>query len=699
MPTQDETFKRCTMSTIFYSIYNSIYIKSIRRGLLKVQPIILINCIFIIVLNINDATFMNFMAAVIGDQWKGMFNEIYNALFMLSKALIIISICYELANIRVHQKQDIKYMGNGVSSSIVGFVGLASAITFTSIFTLDSVSNTGSSVIIAANWTLLAIVVSILFSEVYIKIYYYMLDHRKNLINSYERSVRQSILAIAPLILTIGITIFVAMLIDAVYLSEFDGIGTITIHGSNSFLNDIKYIFIKNALWMVGGHGGDLIIHDHSFNRLYVDTFTNMGGAGSTICLIIAVIAYSSNKYSKKISIISIIPSFFNINEIITYGLPILFNPIFVIPLTLTPIVQYGIAQVAFELGIVSIVNTDMSWTYPVLFNAFKLTGGFSGLLLQVTNIIVGVLIYLPFVKISDNMSKKERLGAYEKLKNTVLAGKLETLDLSSGIDSMGEISIFLGEELKDLLTGKRKNNGELYLEYQPQVNKDGKVVGVEALLRWNYEEFGNIPPTIIILIAEEVGLIYPLGKWIAKEAIEQLAKWNDALDQTITMSINVSTKQLTDNDFAAYIEEIIRSSNVNPNSIKIEITESFAIGEDLISKSQLIALTTFGVKLAIDDFGVGYNPLLYIKKYTIDSIKIDGSLIKDIDKNEESKSIVSSVYNLCDSTGITIISEFVETNEQKAVLDEMGNGLYQGYLFSKPLKAAACFAYMKEKV
>lgn len=687
------------MSTIFYSIYNSIYIKSIRRGLLKVQPIILINCIFIIVLNINDATFMNFMAAVIGDQWKGMFNEIYNALFMLSKALIIISICYELANIRVHQKQDIKYMGNGVSSSIVGFVGLASAITFTSIFTLDSVSNTGSSVIIAANWTLLAIVVSILFSEVYIKIYYYMLDHRKNLINSYERSVRQSILAIAPLILTIGITIFVAMLIDAVYLSEFDGIGTITIHGSNSFLNDIKYIFIKNALWMVGGHGGDLIIHDHSFNRLYVDTFTNMGGAGSTICLIIAVIAYSSNKYSKKISIISIIPSFFNINEIITYGLPILFNPIFVIPLTLTPIVQYGIAQVAFELGIVSIVNTDMSWTYPVLFNAFKLTGGFSGLLLQVTNIIVGVLIYLPFVKISDNMSKKERLGAYEKLKNTVLAGKLETLDLSSGIDSMGEISIFLGEELKDLLTGKRKNNGELYLEYQPQVNKDGKVVGVEALLRWNYEEFGNIPPTIIILIAEEVGLIYPLGKWIAKEAIEQLAKWNDALDQTITMSINVSTKQLTDNDFAAYIEEIIRSSNVNPNSIKIEITESFAIGEDLISKSQLIALTTFGVKLAIDDFGVGYNPLLYIKKYTIDSIKIDGSLIKDIDKNEESKSIVSSVYNLCDSTGITIISEFVETNEQKAVLDEMGNGLYQGYLFSKPLKAAACFAYMKEKV
>ncbi|MGL5351833.1 MAG: EAL domain-containing protein, partial [Clostridium sp.] len=260
-------------------------------------------------------------------------------------------------------------------------------------------------------------------------------------------------------------------------------------------------------------------------------------------------------------------------------------------------------------------------------------------------------------------------------------------------------ISIFLGEELKEILTGRRKNEGQLYLEYQPQLNKERKVVGVEALLRWKYEEFGNIPPNIIVLIAEEVGLIYPLGKWIAETAIEQLSIWDKELDKKIDMSINVSTKQLTDDTFAEFVKDMIKLYNVNPNNIKVEITESFAIGEDEVTKEQLTKLTKCGVKLAIDDFGVGYNPLLYIKKYNIDCIKIDGSLIRDIDKNEESKSIVSSVYSLCESTGITVINEFVETEKQKSVLDNMGDGLYQGYLFSKPLKADACASYIKNNI
>lgn len=687
------------MSMFFYKIYNSIYIKSIRRGLLKVQPIILINCIFIIILNVNNDTFMNIMKGIIGDNWKEMFQEVYNNLYMFSKALIVISISSELAKIRAYEKQDVKYMGNSVSSNVVGFIGMASSIAFSSIFTMKGVLDTGSSIIIAANWTLLAVVVSIIFSELYIKIYYYMLDRRTNLINSYEKIVRQSILAIIPSVLTTASAICIAFLIDSFYLNNVNGIEKITIHGANSFLNDIKYIFIKNILWIIGAHGGDLIVHDQSFNRLYVDTFNNMGGAGSTICLIIAILLYSKNKYSKKISIISTIPSIFNVNEIITYGLPILFNPIYVLPLTVAPIVLYAIAHVALELRLVEIVNTDMSWIDPILFNAYKLTGGFSGVILQLINIIVGVAIYKPFVKISDNMSKRERQGAYNNLKNTVFSGNLEKLDLSSGADSMGEISIFLGEEIREILTGRRKNEGELYLEYQPQLNKQGKVVGVEALLRWKHEEFGNIPPNIIVLIAEELGLIYSLGKWIANEAIMESSRWDKELDKDIGMSINASTKQLTDDTFAEYIIDKIKLYNVNPNNIKVEITENFAIGEDNVSKEQLTKLSDFGVKLVIDDFGVGYNPLLYIKKYNIDCIKIDGSLIRDIDKNEESKSIVSSVYSLCSSTGIKVVSEFVETETQKKVLDSMGDGLYQGYLYSKPLKADECLEYIKNNI
>lgn len=688
------------MSTFFYKIYDNLYIKSIRRGLLKVQPVILINCIFIIILNIHSDTFTNIMTQMINEHWKMMFNDIYGSLHMVTKVLIIISICSELAKLRIYKKRNIvKYMGSSVSPQMVGFVGLISAIIFSSIFTLDSIEETGSNIVIAANWTLIATVVSITCSELYIKIYYYMLDKRKNIINSYEKVVRQSILAIIPAVLTIIAAICAAYFIDSIYFNDTNYMEPITIHGSNGFFNDIKYIFIKNALWVIGGHGGDLIVHDASFNRLYVDTFTNMGGAGSSICLIIAIFLCSTNKYSKKISGISIVPSMFNINETLTYGLPLLFNPVYIIPLTITPIVMYVVSQIAFELGLVEIVNTDMSWTYPVLFNAYKLTGGFSGLSLQIVNIIIGVAMYAPFVKIADSMSKRERQSAYSQLKETVFSGDLAKLDMSSGVDSLGEISIFLGEELKELLTDRKENNGELYLEYQPQVNKSGEVVGVEALLRWKYAEFGNIPPNLIVLIAEELGLIYLLGKWVAKEAIEQLSIWDKQLKKQIDMSINVSTKQLTDDTYANYVKDIIKYYSVNPSNIKVEITESFAIGEDEVTKKQLAMLTKSGVKLAIDDFGVGYNPLLYIKKYSIDCIKIDGSLIRDVDKNEESKSIVSSVYNLCESTGITVVNEFVETLEQKAVLDELGDGLYQGYLFSQPLKAEACANYIKNNL
>lgn len=684
------------MSTFFYKIYNNTWLKSIRRGLLKVQPVILINCIFIIILNVNNDFYMEVMSKVISDNWKVLFQEIYSNLYILSKMLIVISISRELAKIRRHEKQDIKYIGSGVSSSIVGFIGVASAFVFSSIFTIDGALDTGSSVIIASNWTLLAIIVSMLFSEVYIKIYYYILYKKKSLLNSYDKTVKQSILAIVPSIITILMVICVALLIDSLYFNNGNGIKQITIYGGNGFFNDIKYIFMKNVLWSIGGHGGDLIVHGEAFNRLYVDTFTNMGGAGSTICLIIAIMLFSKSKYIKKISGISIIPSIFNINEIITYGLPILFNPIYIIPLTLAPIVLYVISQGAFELGLVKVINTDMNWTHPILFNAYKLTGSFWGVILQIINIIVGVYIYTPFVKIADNISKRERQGAYEKLKNNVSSRELERIDLSSGDDSIGEIVIFLGEELKEIIEGRSENKEALYLEYQPQLNKERKVEGVEALLRWNHKEFGNIPPNIVVLIAEELGLISLLGKWITKEAISEFSKWDRELENKITMSINASTNELTDNTFAIYIIDMIKKYGVNPNSIKIEITENFAIGEDQVSKEQLTKLSEYGVKLVIDDFGVGYNPLLYIKKYDIDCIKIDGSLIRDIDKDEESKCIVSSVYSLCQSTGIKVVSEFVETERQKEVLDAMGDGLYQGYLFSKSLKSEECLKYIK---
>ncbi|MGL5315137.1 MAG: EAL domain-containing protein, partial [Peptostreptococcaceae bacterium] len=184
--------------------------------------------------------------------------------------------------------------------------------------------------------------------------------------------------------------------------------------------------------------------------------------------------------------------------------------------------------------------------------------------------------------------------------------------------------------------------------------------------------------------------------KWIIKQSCYQLCEWNKVLDYNIDMSVNISSIQLTDSLFAEYVISILDEYKINPNNLKIEITETGELGNDEITKKQLQKLSNKGVKLVIDDFGVGYNPILYIKKYNISTIKLDGNLIKDIDVNEESRNIVKAMYGLCESSGIEIVSEFVENSIQKNILDNMGDGIYQGYLFSKPLGAKDCLKFIQ---
>ncbi|MGL5507082.1 MAG: PTS transporter subunit EIIC, partial [Paraclostridium sp.] len=381
--------KECvSMYSVFYKIYNNTWIKSIRQGLLKVQPIILINCMLIIMLNIDYKMYNEHMTKLLSSNWKNIFQDMYNSMYMLTKILIIISISSQLAKVRINEKTSTKYIGNKLSTNIVGFVGITSAFIF------DSFFNTSNSINIDANWTLISIIISIVFSEIYIKIHYYILDRKKNASSSYNRIVRQSFYAIWPATITIIILIVTTFIFKNMYLYIVNTLNNAIIYGDNGFFNDIKYIFLANAFWVIGGHGGDLIIHEVTFNRLPVDTFCNIGGSGSTMCLIIAILIYSVDKYSKKIAKISIIPSIFNINETIMYGLPILFNPIYIIPFILVPIVSYITSYIAMEYGIIEIVNTNISWIDPIISNAYKLTGSFGGIIVQVINIFIGVVIY-----------------------------------------------------------------------------------------------------------------------------------------------------------------------------------------------------------------------------------------------------------------------------------------------------------------
>jgi diguanylate cyclase (GGDEF)-like protein len=229
----------------------------------------------------------------------------------------------------------------------------------------------------------------------------------------------------------------------------------------------------------------------------------------------------------------------------------------------------------------------------------------------------------------------------------------------------------------------------ELRLFYQPKLGvQTNTVEGVEALLRWQAHEDGIIPPDKFIPLAEETGLIVPIGEWVLQQACEQLIQWQRAGKAPIGMAVNLSPVQLQNNQMVSVFKQLIRNSGIDPGLLTLEVTESMLL-EDIDAKIALLEqLKGLGIKLAIDDFGTGYSSLSYLKKLPLDELKIDRSFFIDLFEDTKSRALVSTMIFLSQNLNLLTVAEGVETNDQLHFLKEKGCDQYQGYLFSPPLPA-----------
>ena len=239
----------------------------------------------------------------------------------------------------------------------------------------------------------------------------------------------------------------------------------------------------------------------------------------------------------------------------------------------------------------------------------------------------------------------------------------------------------------------KAIENQQLQLYYQPIVLlKKRKLVGFEALIRWNHPELGMISPELFIPIAEETNLIYRLGMWTLHEACRQLTLWkrNASIQETLSISINVSSKQLSDTRLIGNIQEILQEYRLNPDELKLEVTESIAMENSQHTIKISNQLRQIGVPLVVDDFGTGYSSLSYLNRFPIDTLKIDRSFVSDIDISNENTSlnITNSIISLAHSLGVKVVAEGIEKAYHLAYLSQMKCDYGQGYLFSKPLAA-----------
>lgn len=234
----------------------------------------------------------------------------------------------------------------------------------------------------------------------------------------------------------------------------------------------------------------------------------------------------------------------------------------------------------------------------------------------------------------------------------------------------------------------------ELELHYQPQVNAVTGVTGVEALIRWNHPERGMIFPGDFIEIAEESGLIIPMGEWVLKSGLTQFKKWQAEGVALDTLAVNVSPKQFHQEDFVEYVKGLLKEMKMSGDLLELELTENILLDQTAETVSKIEALKEVGVIFSIDDFGTGYSSMAYLKKLPLDRLKIDRSFVSDITQNINDAHIVKTIIGMSHNLGLALIAEGVETKEELDFLLENGCDNYQGYYFSRPIPADKVAAF-----
>jgi diguanylate cyclase (GGDEF)-like protein len=294
----------------------------------------------------------------------------------------------------------------------------------------------------------------------------------------------------------------------------------------------------------------------------------------------------------------------------------------------------------------------------------------------------IGVTLFFDNMETVDELLKRADLAMYQ----AKAAGRNTMRFFDPGMQAVANARAAMELDLRQGLT-----QGEMQLHYQPVVDAAGCTTGVEALARWLHPRHGMVSPADFIPLAEQSGLILPLGQWVLETACSQLEVWGSrAATRHLTMAVNVSARQFHHPDFASQVTALLGKTGANPYRLKLELTESLLLSdvEDAIVK--MSALRSIGVNFSLDDFGTGYSSLSYLKRLPLDQLKIDQSFMRDVLTDSNDAAIVRTILILAQSLDLTAVAEGVETQGQRDFLERSGCTAFQGYLFGRPVPVDA---------
>ncbi len=303
----------------------------------------------------------------------------------------------------------------------------------------------------------------------------------------------------------------------------------------------------------------------------------------------------------------------------------------------------------------------------------------------------IGISLYPDHAQVPTDLLKHADTAMYQ----AKAAGRHTFMRYADAMDSNSRRRAGMVAALRRVV-----ERNELRLEFQPKLSlADGRIPGVEALLRWDSAEHGAVAPGQFIPLAEESGMIVPIGEWVLREACNTLADWQAAGLQGIAMAVNVSAVQLLRSDLPRTVERILRETGIDARHLELELTESVLMANADFASERLQTFRTLGVAIAVDDFGTGYSSLAYLRRLPITTLKIDKAFIDGLGSpgDTEDAAITTTVIAMAHSLGLNVVAEGVETPEQLAFLREHGCDIVQGYWLSPPLGAGPCLRFIRD--
>lgn len=510
-----------------------------------------------------------------------------------------------------------------------------------------------------------------------------------------------SVVTLAAIFNYLVSSVFGAVSFHEVYVR---GMSYIFNHQEANFTGGFVYVVASSILWFLGIHGTNVLenVSDKIFSEGMVENivhhsngevagniltegffrhFVLIGGCGTSLCLLFAIILFGKRKNNRNLSAISGVPMLFNINEIMLFGLPVIYNPYLLAPFLVTPVMAYCISFLAMYFNIVPVTVCEVPWTTPVFISGYQATDSVMGAVLQLVILLVGIFIYMPFVKLYDTSKIKGEVRRMTELTEILKKAEenREEIMLLELPGVPGTLAKLLASDIKSAI-----ENEDIRLYYQLQYNNDFECIGAETLLRYNHPTHGFIYPPLIVKIAEEAGILSKLEKYLFTEAAIDYGIIRQVTGKSYKISVNITVATLMEEDFIDFLTNLKKEYEIGINEICIEVTEQMAIKSDSKFEYVLGEIKNLGFMIAIDDFSMGSTSIKYLQKNQFDIVKLDGSIVREMMKNERSRDIISSIVYLSQSLDFKVLAEYVETKEQWDELKKIGCAYYQGYYFSK---------------